>query len=763
MHPIGDTPFMRRFLPLLLAAWGLQALFPTQFGNRALPAACVLLLWLCLGLRFPAGAGILGLLALLMLTSSPARQQLPPAGVVEFLQVLGADSRGRVFYRRWLPAGGNSLRPGGRLLGRELLPATAGELLRCRRADGQALFFAPKARNNPAGFSEQRWLESLSCVARIPSGRTVCETSGRRVPLLLQDRIWSWRQGLLRKAGEHLGRGLHPATAAFLGATLLGQRAEGDGERRLVWQEGGLAHLLALSGLHVALLVLVARSVLDLFPLPHLTRSLLLMMLLGAWLLLVGAPASALRAVAMAWLLLLGRSLERPTDAMHSLLLVFSLNLLLAPHSLLQPGFQLSYAAVASLLLGASGNRTAGALGWLALSLRTSLLVSFATAGLLLHHFHFLALGGILLNLAAIPLCALVLCTALLRLLVPLPMDPLAALLDAGSFLLDAMALAGSTFGGRITPSLSPGIALSLTPLALLWLARKRILPAVRPPLLLALLVLVPVALEAGQRLRSRGQVEILALDVGQGDATLLRLKGAALLIDAGARGFGRDAGRDMLPLLRRLCPRGLDALVLTHPDADHLGGAPALLRGLPVRAVYNNGEWRDNQLNRELKQLCDSLALPVRPLYAGELLWKDAGLRLQVLGPPEEGLPSGNERSVILRLQHESAVALLCGDAGFPAEAWLENWGDWLRADLLKLGHHGSAHSSSTSFLDAVDARQAFYSCDRRNRYGHPAAEALQRCDRQSIPVHGTDHEGALWYRSTGHQWKLLNWRKGE
>jgi competence protein ComEC len=244
------------------------------------------------------------------------------------------------------------------------------------------------------------------------------------------------------------------------------------------------------------------------------------------------------------------------------------------------------------------------------------------------------------------------------------------------------------------------------------------------------------------------GAFELLAADVGQGNAVLVRTAHHALLYDAGPRySQDSDAGhRVLLPLLQSLQVR-LDTLLLSHRDTDHVGGAPAVLAMQPHAALLSS-------------VAPDDALRALRPVQGSERCvagqhWEWDGVRFDILHPqgPDYATPHApNALSCVLRIQSAgpvAAVALLVGDIEAAQEAALVAAAAPLKADLLLVPHHGSKTSSSEAFLDAVQPRQGWVQSGYRNRYGHPAAEVMQRYERRGIVVHDSPHCGAMTWQS--------------
>jgi competence protein ComEC len=260
-----------------------------------------------------------------------------------------------------------------------------------------------------------------------------------------------------------------------------------------------------------------------------------------------------------------------------------------------------------------------------------------------------------------------------------------------------------------------------------------------------------------------QGQFELLAADIGQGNAVLVRTAQHSLLFDTGPRfGSDSDAGqRVLLPLLQRSNER-LDTLVLSHQDSDHTGGALSVQQLQPQLQVLTSivhgqalfGQW------------------PMQRCEAGQA-WQWDGVQFDVLHPlpaDYEQLLSPNARSCVLRISTGQQVALLTADIeAFQEQALLHRAGAQLRADVLLVPHHGSKTSSTESFIDAVQPHWALFQMGYRNRYGHPAPQVLQRYVQRGIGVRLSPSCGAMTWRSDDPEMVLCEraqnrryWRQG-
>jgi competence protein ComEC len=238
------------------------------------------------------------------------------------------------------------------------------------------------------------------------------------------------------------------------------------------------------------------------------------------------------------------------------------------------------------------------------------------------------------------------------------------------------------------------------------------------------------------------GEFDLMAADIGQGNAVLVRTATHALLYDAGPRySLESDAGhRVLVPLLQSLDTR-LNRLVLSHRDTDHVGGAQAVLAMQPQADMLSSIA-DDHRLQ---------LLRPATRCVAGQQ-WEWDGVQFEVLHPqaPDYDLPlKPNAMSCVLRIGNGRQVALLAGDIEQPQEARLVSQGASIRADVLLVPHHGSKTSSSAAFLDAVQPRMALVQSGYRNRFGHPVPEVMERYRERHITVRDSPHCGAMVWRS--------------
>jgi competence protein ComEC len=410
----------------------------------------------------------------------------------------------------------------------------------------------------------------------------------------------------------------------------------------------------------------------------------------------------------------------------------------------------------------------------------TSLAATLTTAPIAAYHFGELAPVAVFANILAVPIAGLLLyaglCSSALNLYAPAlapPFGPLAAsgaapLNTVTDWLVEALEAVSRFFAGLIGGHLTvfpPGwgaVALCFAALALAaaWGRHKPGRPFGGHRRVAAALGLALLPLAWGMVLPAGPPRDLVVtfLDVGQGDAALVRLpSGPVILIDGGGSPEGTfDVGeRVLLPALRHLRIPRIDLLVLTHPHEDHLGGLVAVVEQYPVGAVLDSGQPAAASVSyqRFLRAIRQRNLRYLRARRRMELRWGD--VRLEILHPAER-LMTGtrsdlNNNSVVCRLVYGKTRFLFAGDAEAEAEAVLRASGRDLRAEVLKVGHHGSRFSTDDAWVAAVQPSLAVVSCGRDNRFGHPAGPTLVRLRAAGAPVYRTDLDGAVTVRSDG------------
>ncbi len=731
-----------------------SALLASALLLRCLPGAFRVVLLLTLGLLAGLGSGCLRAEQRLQARLGPALegQEIEVQAEVLALPQAVQGFAGGPGWRLVLglaPLQGQVLPPGAP---RQVLalgyPATGQAPWRaCERWQLRLRLQRSPGLANPHGFDQALWMleQDLQARAQIRPGQQ------QRLAGAPWHCLAHWREAWRERLQARLGSG---GAAGLLVALSVGDQAAIPAPDWQVYRDTGVAHLMAISGLHITMFAwglsaLVAalwrrsEALSLIVPAPR----------AGAWLGVAAAAAYAaftgwgVPAQRTVWMLLGLACLQQgawrwpwPLRLLGAAWLVC----LLDPWAVCQAGFWLSFGAVALLM---SQGRTPEAPGWrarLGALLREQGVVTLGLAPLTLILFQQLSLVGVLANLLAIPLVSFVITPLALAGIAWPACWTLGAWLAAQGLALLALMAAWpvAVLSLPVAPAWAQAAALAGAALMVLPLPR-----AWR----LAGLCLLPGLLWPVVPRPPPGRFELLAADVGQGTAVLVRTGQHLLLYDTGPRwGGGADAGqRVLLPLLRALGWGPLDALMLSHQDLDHVGGAAAVLRQLRPRLLRSSLPPGHPLLQGQAHEPCER----------GQH-WDWDGVRFELLhpGPPEpprtQAAARPNHRSCVLRITDAHGhSALLTGDVEAPDEALMLSEGQVLPSEVLLLPHHGSRTSSTPALLAAAAPRLALAQAGYRNRFGHPHPEVLARYRAAGIPVWQSPGCGA-WRWLSGEAW---------
>jgi competence protein ComEC len=581
----------------------------------------------------------------------------------------------------------------------------------------------PAGLLNPHAFDYDAWL----LAQRIGATGTIKD--GER----LREARWAWRDSIRQRLQTVDTQG---RTGALI-ALVLGDGAGLSREDWQVLQDTGTVHLLVISGQHIGLLAGVVYLLIaglaryGVWPnrLPWLPWACALAFAAAlGYGLLAGFEVPVRRACVMIGLVLLWRLRFRHLGAWWPLLLALNAVLLLDPLASLQPGFWLSFAAVAVLIFTFGGRL--GPWRWWQTWTRAQWLIAIGLGPLLLVLGLPISLSGPVANLLAVPwISLLVLPPALLgTLLMPLPYVGEGLLWLAGG-LIDWLFKGLELMAGQLPAWVPTAIPLWIWALGMLGaflLLMPRGVP-LRPlgwPLLL-LLVFPP------RPLLPEGIAEVWQLDVGQGLAILVRTRHHTLLYDTGPRFGDFDLGeRVVLPALRKLGVNELDLMLISHADADHAGGARAVANGLPIKLVLSG----------------DPLALPAE-LHADACesgqQWTWDGVRFQLWQWPSA--TDRNQKSCVLQIEANGERLLLTGDIDSAAERALLDSPLAVPTDWLQAPHHGSRSSSSMALLTALQPKAVLISRGNGNSFGHPHPTVMARYKKRGMEIHDSAEQGAI------------------
>ena len=578
-----------------------------------------------------------------------------------------------------------------------------------------------------------------------------------------------WCLARRRACREILGRGLEglPEERGVLQALLLGYREDLPRALRRDFVATGTVHIFAISGAHVGMLALMISGLLRALRIPMTRWFLFLAPLLAVYVVATGAATSAVRAGVMAVLMLAAPFCKRRPDAISGLAVAAIAILLAAPAQLGDLGFLLSFTAVAGLLalqplFDAAAVRLFRRDEWqlpneerpdrrrireggLAATRFGLVSVSawIATSPLTAYFFNLFSPIALGMNLLVIPAAFCILMSGVLSLLsAPLSgwlaetFNHAGALFAAG--LARCIGWAADVPGGHgfVRSPPAAGVVAWYAVLAVATTLARRVRGAL--PVGLGLLAALALAWNAREARRCR----ISVLDVGAGSATLVQARSARILVDTGSE----FAAPDTLRLLRAEGVNRLDALILSHADARHVGAAADVLAAVPTRELWVPAVLWPTPIVKDVLRRAEAAGIPIRELRAGEAGDWPGDVRWEIFWPPAElNMSCADDASLVMRIARGGTAVLLAGDAGRGVEERLAAAGRSLAAAVLVAGRHGDAGATSAAWLEAVRPREVLVSAGRHAFERHPDDAVSERLAARGARTWRTDLQGTI------------------
>lgn len=573
----------------------------------------------------------------------------------------------------------------------------------------------------------------------------------------------------VRRAVERWVAPHSPVSAAIVTAVLIGDRTGLPDEIRLRLQAAGTYHVIAISGGNIGILATITLACLHLVGMTGRRGAACAILVLAAYATVVTAAASVWRATLMGVIYFCARLMDHRTGPWHAIGLAAALIVCVRPLDVRDAGFVLTFGATAALLEAARrvGPTSAGrgAAKWLLASVAASAAAEIVLLPVSAATFSRVTSAGLVLNLAAVPLMAVVQVGGMAMALLD-SVDTAAALAgwvahQAASALVGSTGLvdAAPWLAARVPPPPFAVVAMYYAGLTAVLLPRRPLraigviaLVASGAAIVTGRPVPVPPDRPASSSLR------MTMFDVGQGEAALVQFPDrSTLLVDAGGTPFG-DGGleigtRVLAPALWARGLRRLDRLLLTHGDPDHIGGASAVIDDFRPSMVWQGIPVPDHRPLHAVVEQARARGVRIGRRQAGEEL-HIAGVRVRVLHPPAPDWDRPrvrNDDSVVLELLYGGVAVLLLGDVSAAVERAILPQLTRASTRILKVAHHGSRTSTSRELLDAWRPQLALISCGRGNTFGHPAPEVLDRLSAVGARIYRTDRDGQITISTDG------------
>ena len=565
-------------------------------------------------------------------------------------------------------------------------------------------------------------------------------------------------------------------TASLLKSLLLADRSDIDYETKTEFINTGVVHVLAVSGLHtgfVILFILIIFGRLNIY-----LRSIVVINGLILFMFITGLPVSVFRASVMAIIIIIAFILNRSTNLFNSLALAALIILIVNPDEIYSPGFQLSFSAVLSIGIIfplfqkkiKELNLKNSFLKYTILLIAVSLSVQIGTLPITLTYFGKLSIIAIAANLIVIPLIGLILLVGIVTLLINILSPFVAGIYAAANDLFTHILFKLIKIGGDFKYSFvwirnfSTYDALIFYFLLILFLFYYKRFQSAAAKFSLLFLIIINFLIYSSldnKELFRLGEINLLMIDVGQGDSFLLQMPGGkTALIDAGQTASYFDNGEQVIiPLLNKLGIDKIDYGFVSHLDSDHYGGFVSLIHYERIKKIYKSPVDSSDRYDVKFENYLGQNNIPF--YYYNKRILKLNNSRIYFLFDNLDNNFSKNNRSGIIKIIFGKNSFLFTGDAETKREKILiAEYKTFLKSDILKVGHHGSSSGSSSDFLNAVKPKISLISAGIQNKFDHPSKKILDRLELIKSTIYRTDKLGAVLFRSNGDSVYSVNWR---
>ncbi|MGD6847149.1 DNA internalization-related competence protein ComEC/Rec2 [Rossellomorea aquimaris] len=565
-----------------------------------------------------------------------------------------------------------------------------------------------------------------------------------------------WKHALLHLRFDGLKkieRDFPSSTVGVTQALLFGETGMVAEDTMKAFRELGVVHLLAISGLHVGLIFAILYYCLLRIGVTKESVTWICIVFLLCYIVLTGASPSVTRASSMLIVILLSRKVANKLSTIESLSIVFVVLVLYDPYYVFNVGFQLSFMVSFSLVVSSSIIlNTSSSISQL---VKVTLVAQLSSLPIIIFHFYEFSLIGFFTNLLYVPLFSVIV----------LPLTILVYILSVEwLILLHRYLMDGIQWVSTIIASFPfSTIVMGKPPFLFLigyliaiyvvfvWFEKKKYILSI---LLLIFWASIHMLINT-----YNPYGEVVFLDVGQGDATLIMLpynRGTYLIDTGGEVQFPKEeweerknrfsVGEDIVvPFLKSKGVTSIDALILTHGDLDHIGGSEAVLEEMKVKEVLISPNSEEKGEMRKIMKIARKKKVPVKEAHY-PYRWAGDNDGLHIVSPQDEEY-EGNNDSIVLYGEIGSLKWLFTGDLEEQGEKeFIRNFD--LPIDVLKVGHHGSNTSTTEEFLVETNPSVAVISAGETNRFGHPHPEVVERLEIRGITIYSTGENGAITYR---------------
>lgn len=550
--------------------------------------------------------------------------------------------------------------------------------------------------------------------------------------------------------------------AGLVKAMVTGETSSIAEDLRELYRNGGISHILAVSGIHTGIIGGTLIWIFDFFNINRRKSGVIIILILLLYMFFAGGRPSVVRAVLMVSIMLMGRFFHRLSDGLSSLSLAAVIILFINPWQLWDVGFQLSFISVLGLILiGERYKKHKGIFKQVVFMLKTSFFISIITMPVIAWYFYEVPLWGCFANVIILPLAGIVISFAMVS----------GVLGSLNPWL--GIFFAGPVFGVLKIYEFTAE-AVSMVPFSNILLGRPPFLAVVSFYLIVIILlkwedigrgeiaicsVLALVIFGSMNYERFKGISTVDFLDVGQGDCAVLRLWNKdTYIFDTGGYGYkesGDNTGvKIVIPYLMSNGIAEVEGIFISHMDSDHMAGVFEIIEKYKVNNLYiSRYNWKNEEDYIRLTQLAKSKNIVIWEIQGGVSAILEKGIEISCFYPFEWENKHNNDNSgsLVLKLEIGEKRFLFTGDITSEDEKLIVERGIDLKTDVIKIPHHGSKFSSTHEFLEKAEAEFAVISYGKNNVYGHPSWEVVRRLEESGIQVFKTAADGMVTFKTDG------------
>lgn len=645
----------------------------------------------------------------------------------------------------------------------------------------KGLLSRPGAPSNPGEFDYAQYLKrhGIFSILRANGYNALSLKKDVGVPILRA--VYSVRN----RIEEIIDSNLPKDIADFLSAVLLGQRQDVDFELNDIFMKTGTVHLLAISGLHVGLLAFLVMLMLKMLRFPYKLNIVATVFFLIFYAILTNGRSSVVRATVMAQVILFGSLIGREPSIWNSLGLAAVIILGFEPNALFDAGFQLSFISVASILYITPKLEELFYYDkklsipfmsrWKRYLIEATFVSAAAWIGVLpfiLYHFNIVTPIAILANLFAVPLTFLIIASSIPFIIFGVFVPFIGEIFASTTWFLCTI-LFGVTdiFSkvpfGRLYFSKPSAPFIFIYYIFIIALVEHKRFKISVGKIAIVGLALINILIWEGALKQNDERLSVTFLDVGHGDSVFIEFPfGGNMLIDGG-KGKDSDVGRNVIsPFLRNKGIHTIDAIVLTHPDADHVGGLTSVIKGLNVKRIFENGLKSKNNAYLNFESIITEKKIRRDTLRGGDSIIGAEKINVICLNPPLEWVTSSNiednDNSLVIKINYKDVDLLFCGDIEEKAINEILKHSQLLDAELIMLPHHGEKLTSiGEAFIEKVSPKYAVISQGKALREVLRSKDIEEFLLPKDIRVLRTNRDGAIFIKADGRAIFIDNFKR--